>query len=162
MSEAWLALLTGAAMAIGVLGTLIPIVPGVGLVWIAALAWGALTGFDAVAAVAMALITALAAFGLYLGVRIPQKTASAEGLSTSGLVVGVVGALVLAFALPVLGAPIGFVLGVWIVRLRATGDPGSALQSSIRTTVALVRASAAQFAVAIGMALVWVAWLVIG
>ena len=162
MSDGWLALLTGATMAIGVLGTLLPVVPGVGLVWLAALGWGVVTGFDGVGIVSMALITALAAAGVYLGLRIPQKAATAEGLSKLGLVVGLGGALVFAFVLPVLGAPIGFVLGVWLVRLLDTGDARSALRSSIRTTGALIRASAAQFVVALGMGLVWVAWLVIG
>ncbi len=162
MSDGWLALLTGATMAIGVMGTLIPVVPGVGLVWLAALGWGAMTGFDAVATISMAVITALLAVGVYLGVRIPQKAASAEGLSKLGLVVGVTGAVVFAFALPVLGAPIGFVLGVWLVRLLDTGDASAALRSSLRTTVALIRASAAQFVVALGMGFVWIVWLIIG
>lgn len=162
MNDVGLALLTGAVMAIGILGTLIPIVPGIGLVWFAAIAWGALVGFGIVGVISMTLITALAVAGVFLGLRIPHRAATTEGLSRIGLVVGIAVAIVFAIALPLVGAPIGFVVGVWLVRMRDTRDAAAAWRSTVRTTIALVQASAAQFAVAVLMSLVWVAWFLIG
>lgn len=162
MNDIALALLTGAAMAIGILGTLIPIIPGIGLVWLAAVAWGMLAGFGTVGMISMTLITGLLAAGVFLGLRIPQRAATAEGLSRIGLFAGIVVALVFAIALPLVGAPIGFVVGVWIVRMRDTRDAAAAWRSTVRTTIALVQASAAQFVIAVLMSLVWVAWLFIG
>lgn len=157
-----MALLTGAVMAIGILGTLIPIVPGIGLIWVAAIVWGVVAGFGTVGVISMILITGLLVIGVFLGLRIPQRAASAEGLTRIGLFAGIVVAIVFAFILPVVGAPIGFVVGVWIVRMMDTRDAASAWRSAIRTTIALVRASATQFVVAVLMSLVWVAWFLIG
>ena len=162
MNDLALALLTGAVMAIGILGTLIPIVPGIGLIWFAAIAWGVFAGFGTVGAISMIIITGLLAIGVFLGLRIPQRAAAAEGLTRIGLFAGIVLAIVFAIALPVVGAPIGFVVGVWIVRMRDTRDAAAAWRSAVRTTIALVQASAAQFVIAVLMTLVWVAWFLIG
>ena len=161
MNDIALALLTGAVIAIGILGTLIPIVPGIGLIWFAAVAWGVFTGFGPVGVISMIMITGLLAIGVFLGLRIPQRAATGEGLSRVGLFAGIVLAIVFAIALPVVGAPIGFVVGVWLVRMSDTRDAAAAWRSAIRTTIALVKASAAQFVVAVLMSLVWVAWAVI-
>lgn len=154
--------LTAAVVMLGVVGTIIPLLPGLLLVWFAALGWGLLMGFGFGGIVAMVLITAMLAVGIYLSIRIPQKSAAAQGLSIGGTLFGVVLAIVVGIVLPVVGVPIGFVLGVWIVRVLNTGDASEAFRSSLRTTYALLRASAAQFGVAVAMGLTWLVWALNG
>ena len=158
MSELWLGLVTAAVIGVGVIGTVVPVIPGIGLIWIAALGWGLLTGFAGAGVFAMGFLTLLLVVGVFLGVRIPQRTATAEGLSAMGLVVGVILAIVGAIVLPVIGAAVGFVFGVWLLRYLDSRDASAAWRSSVRTIGALVTASAAQLVVATGMAIVWAAW----
>lgn len=153
---------TAAAVMLGVVGTIVPLLPGLLLVWVAALGWGLYSGFGLGGTVAMVLITSLLAFGIYLSIRIPQKSVAAQGLSVAGTLFGLVLAIVVGIVLPVVGIPIGFVLGVWIVRVIDTGDASAAFRSALQTTFALLKASVAQFAVAAAMGLTWLVWALNG
>ncbi len=154
--------LTAALIMLGVLGTIVPLLPGLMLVWFAALGWGLIMGFDFGGLVAMSVITALLIAGIYLSIRIPQKSAAAQGLSLWGTIFGLVLAIGVGIVLPIVGIPIGFVLGVWIVRVVDTGDAAEAFRSALHTTFALLRASAAQFGVATAMGLTWLVWALNG
>lgn len=158
MSDPVLFVLTAAAIVIGVVGTIVPLLPGLALVWMAALAWGFFTSFGTAGAVAMSAITLLFGAGIYLSLRIPQKSAAAEGLSIRGTIFGVALAIGVGIVIPVIGIPFGFVLGVWIVRIAETGDARAAFSSALATTAALLRASAAQFGIGVAMGAVWLLW----
>ncbi len=158
MSDPVLFVLTAGFIVIGVVGTIVPLLPGLALVWAAALIWGLLTSFDTAGVVAMALITILFAAGIYLSLRIPQKSAAAQGLSIKGTIFGVALAIGVGIVIPVIGIPLGFVLGVWIVRIADTGDARVAFRSALATTAALLRASAAQFGIGLAMGSVWLLW----
>lgn len=157
MNESLADLIAGGAILVGIVGTLVPILPGLLLVWAATFLWAWNNGFDFWTIGALTVTTALFAFGMYLGIRIPQRTASDEGLSMSGLLIGLMLALVLGFTIPVVGAPIGFIGGVFLVRFSQTRHIGPAWRSAVATVVALVKASAAQFGIAVAMGAVWLA-----
>lgn len=154
--------LTAAVIMLGIVGTIIPLLPGLMLVWVAALGWGVVMGFGFGGLVAMAVITGLFIAGIFLSIRIPQKSAAAQGLSVWGTIFGLILAIAVGIVLPVVGIPIGFVLGVWIVRVIDTGDAPEAFRSALQTTFALLRASAAQFGVATAMGLTWLIWALNG
>nr|MBA3289934.1 DUF456 domain-containing protein [Actinomycetota bacterium] len=52
-----IALLVAVAMAAGLVGTLLPLLPGLPIIWVAALVYGLLTEFGTAGWVAFALIT---------------------------------------------------------------------------------------------------------
>ena len=158
--ELALTAIVGLVIAVGVLGTVLPLVPGVGLVWLAMLAYGLFTGFGAKGWSAMAVATVLGVTALYLNVRIPQKEAASSGLTVKGQLVGLALAVVGFFVVPVIGAPLGFVLGVYLMRLQATNDRAQAWASTVRIVRSLVKASAVQAGLAVAMALTWVVWVV--
>lgn len=162
MSDEILYTLTSAVIVVGVVGTIIPLLPGLLLIWLAALSWGVLTGFGIAGWIAMILITALAATGIYLSIRIPQRSAAAQGLSITGTLFGVTLAIIGGIAIPIIGVPAGFVLGVWLVRVTHTHDAKTAFRSALSTTGALLKASAAQFGVGAVMGLVWWMWALSG
>lgn len=157
-NEAFITVLTGLAIAVGVIGTLVPIIPGLALSWLAMVVFGLVLGFGVEGWLAMAIATSLAVLGIYLGIRIPQRTAALGGLSIRGQLVGLALAVIGFFALPVIGAPVGFVGGVWIVRRRDTGDGRAAWVSTRETIRAMFRASAAQALCGLGMGLAWAVW----
>ena len=158
MNDPVLFVLTAGAIVIGVVGTVVPLLPGLALVWLAAFAWGFLTSFDTTGIIAMTIITILFGAGVYLSLRIPQKSAAAQGLSIRGTIFGVVLAIGVGIVIPVIGIPVGFVLGVWIVRIAETGNARAAFDSALATTAALLRASAAQFGIGVTMGGVWLLW----
>ncbi len=162
MNDPVLFVLTAGVIVIGVIGTIVPLLPGLALVWVATFVWGLLTSFDRAGIVAMTAITVLFAVGVYLSLRIPQKSAAAQGLSLRGTIFGVALAIAVGIVIPVIGIPLGFVLGVWIVRITDTGDARAAFRSALATTAALVRASAAQFGIGVAMGSVWLLWALSG
>lgn len=149
--------LVGAAVAIGILGTLVPVVPGIGLVWAAALVYGIVEGFGAVGWTAMVLITALGVAGLYASVRVPQRAATQGGIPLGGQLFAFALAVVGFFVIPVAGAALGFVAGIYLVARRR--DPDRAWSITTGTIRAMLLGAGLQFAAAVGMGLVWLAWV---
>jgi uncharacterized protein len=152
--------LVAVLIVIGVVGTIVPILPGLGLIWVAMLGYGIALGFGVPGWIAMAIASALVVLGLYLNVRIPQRSAAGTGLSVRAQLVAVGLAVVGFFTFPPFGVPIGFVGGVYLMRLQATGDRSQAWSSTKTIVGALIRASIAQFACAVAMFLVWAGWAV--
>lgn len=162
MNDPVLFVVTAGVIVIGIIGTVVPLLPGLALVWVACLAWGLFTSFGTAGIVAMTTITVLLAVGVYLSFRIPQKSAAAQGLSIRGTILGLALAIGVGIVIPVIGIPVGFVLGVWIVRIAETGNARAAFDSALATTAALLRASAAQFGIGIAMGTVWLLWALSG
>jgi uncharacterized protein len=151
--------LVGLAMVVGIAGTLLPLVPGVGLIWAAAVVFGLLEGFGFVGWSAMAVISALGVAGIVAGVRMPQRAATAGGIGWRGQVMAFTLAVVGFFVIPVAGAPIGFVAGIYLVARTRYG--AEAWPITKRTVRSLVLAAGLQFVVAIGMALTWLVWAIV-
>lgn len=142
-------LITGAGVAVGVLGSFLPVLPGLGLIWISTLAYALLTGPGGLAWSVLALSLGLAVGGTIAAVRIPVRSqASGRGL---GVVLGVVG----FFAVPVIGAPLGFASGIYLSRYRATRDATGAWRSTVTTLRALGKAALVQGLFGLAMALLW-------
>lgn len=149
----------GLLMAVGILGTLVPILPGLGLVWVGALAYGLSEGFGVVGWVSFALVTLVVGVGVWLGFRLPQRSAADAGLSWVGQLFAVGLAVVGFFVVPVVGAGVGFVVGVLVAVSVRNG--AVAWAATGRTLLAMLRSAAAQFAAAVVAAGVWVVWAVV-
>ena len=156
------AIVSGAVVAIGLIGTVVPLLPGLWLIWLAMVGYGLLEGFGIVGNAALVAATMALAAGVYLGVRIPQHAASAEGLGPRDQVAGVLFGIAGFFAIPVIGLPLGFVVGVFVLRWLRSRDRQAAWGSSKRTVAALLRASFAQFVAGSAMALSFAVWVYAG
>ncbi|MEX1280524.1 MAG: DUF456 domain-containing protein [Acidimicrobiia bacterium] len=144
------------AIVVGIAGTLLPILPGIVLVWAATLLWGIIEGFGVVGWIAFGLITGLGLTGLYLGVRVPQKSAAGTGIGLRGQLLALAFAVVGFFVVPIVGAAVGFVLGVYVASFLR--DRTTAWASTKTTIRSLFLASGIQFGAAVAMGLVWVGW----
>jgi uncharacterized protein YqgC (DUF456 family) len=115
---AWGEALVAVACLIGIVGTIVPVLPGALLIGGAILAWavvegGAVAWTAAVAAVLVLLV------GYVLTLWIPGRRMSAAGIPTRTLVAGGLLGIAGLFVVPVVGLPLGFVLGVYLAeRLR--------------------------------------------
>ena len=117
-------LLVGLAILLGIVGTIVPILPGALLVAGAVLIWAFLTGGTTAWLVAIAAV-GIIALGQLLKYLIPGKQLKATGVPNWVLFVGALVGIVGFFVVPVIGLILGFVLGVFLseaARLRTFQD----------------------------------------
>jgi uncharacterized protein YqgC (DUF456 family) len=154
--------LIAVAMAVGLVGTVVPVVPGLALVWAAALVYGLGTGFGTAGVVAFTIITGLALAGIVAGYLMPQRAAARSGAARSSMWLGGVLALVGFFVVPLVGVVLGGVLGVFLGEFVRTRDPTAAWRSTAATIKGFGVAVVVQVAVGLTMVAVWASWLLLG
>jgi hypothetical protein len=157
-----LVLLLGLVMAIGAVGTIVPLVPGISLVWGAGLVYGLDRGFGTLDVVAFAMMTGLAAAATVAGYVVPKRRATRAGASRATVWLGVAGAVVGFFVVPVVGLPIGGVLGIYVGERLRTGDTIAAWRATRATITGFGIAVLVQFTAALSMIAVWLVWVIIG
>ena len=114
-------LLVGLVVLVGVLGVVVPLLPGTLLVAGAVLVWAFDEG-STTAWLCAAGACALLAAGAVVKYAVPGKRLRRAGVPTSTLLLGAVLAVVGFFVVPVIGAFLGFVLGVYLVEVRRLGS----------------------------------------
>jgi uncharacterized protein YqgC (DUF456 family) len=154
--------LVAVAMAVGLVGTVVPVVPGLMLVWAAGLVYGLSEGFGTAGTVSFAAMTVLAAIGTGAGVVLPRRAAGAAGAAPTsgwlGAVLGVVG----FFVVPVVGLPLGGALGIYLGEHLRTRDARVAGRATVATLKGFGLAALAQLGAGVAMVLAWVAWVALG
>ncbi len=108
------------AIAIGLVGILVPVLPGTLLVLAAILVWAAQVGGTTAWLVA-ATAAALLAVGTVVKYAVPGRRLKVSGIPASTQWVGALGAVVGFFVVPVLGLFLGFVVGVYAAEHRRLG-----------------------------------------
>lgn len=119
-----ISVLAGLAILAGLAGIVIPVLPGLVLVWASVLVW-ALVVQHGVAWLVLILASALAAAGWILQYLIPGKRLRAAGVPNRSTIIGLVVGVIGFFAIPVLGLPLGFVAGVYAAELARVGKDGA-------------------------------------
>jgi len=102
------------AMLVGTVGVVVPVLPGLLLVWGATLVW-ALERQDGSGWLVLALATALYAAGLVAKYVLPGRRMKSAGVDGVVVAVALAVAVVGFFVVPVVGAPIGFVLAIYLL-----------------------------------------------
>ena len=151
--------LIGAAMVIGTFGTVVPLLPGLPIVWAAALAYALLSDPGATGWLAFAAITALAMVGLLLGTALPHRRVVAAGVPRSSVIAGVALAIVGFFAIPVVGLPIGAAAGILLAERRRLDDWGAAVAATKTLLIGFGLGALLQFGAGVAMTAVWVIWV---
>ncbi|MGJ0118144.1 DUF456 domain-containing protein [Williamsia sp. MIQD14] len=136
-------LIVALVIAIGLVGTVIPMLPGPSLVGLAIVVWAAFEGgwAWAVAGVAVALIVAAAVLKYLVAGSSMKKSGISNRTIMIGGLVGIVG----FFVIPVIGLPIGFLAGAF----AAEWAPARSVTAGRRGAIAAARAAV----VAIGIEL---------
>jgi uncharacterized protein len=149
------------AMAVGLIGTLLPLLPGLPIIWAAALVFGLAEGFDRPGAVAFTLITLVGVAGVSAGLILPHRRVAARGAPASTVAAGVVLGIVGFFAIPVVGLVLGAVGGVLLAERARTGDWDVAWTTTKDLLVGFGIGVAVEFAAGLAMILCWVAWVLL-
>lgn len=160
--DALLIVAVALAMAIGILGTILPFVPGLPIVWGAALVFGLMSGFGVLGWVSFAVITVVFVIGMAAGVVLPKRSLEAAGAPRSTMLAGVAAGIIGFFVVPVVGLPLGAALGVWLAERSRLGDPQAAWGSTRSVLVGFGAGALAQVAAGIAMAVTWSIWALLG
>jgi uncharacterized protein YqgC (DUF456 family) len=145
--------LVGLAMAVGLVGIVVPVLPGLPVIWGAGLVW-ALAEDGAARWLVLAVLTVLLAVGTVaryvlaarsMGGKVPRLTMLAAAVG------GVVGMVVI----PVVGMPVGGVVGVYVAELRRTGNRPAAWASTKKVMLAFGIGMAVELAAGIAMVVTW-------
>lgn len=113
--------IAGLVMLVGLVAIVLPVLPGLLIVWLGVLLW-AMDTSSATGWWTLAGATGLIAIGVTLEYMIPGKRMRRAGVKTSTLLIAVVFAIVGAIVIPVIGLFLGFPAGIYLVeRVRRGG-----------------------------------------
>jgi uncharacterized protein YqgC (DUF456 family) len=121
------------AMVAGLLGVVVPVLPGLLLIWGAALVYGLLVGFGTVGWIVITVLTVLAAISVIKGFIIPRRAAVRSGASPWAQFGAFVGGVLGFFLIPVLGVILGALGGLLAVELMLKGNWNDAWTATIGT-----------------------------
>jgi uncharacterized protein YqgC (DUF456 family) len=154
-------ILCGLAIAVGIVGVIVPVLPGLALCWAGVLVWAIFADRGGGKWLILALATVIAVAGTVVKYAWPGRNLKRTGVPNSSLVAGGVVGLVGFFVVPVVGLLAGFVLGVWLAERARLGAAQSAWPSTKHALKAAGLAMLIELGAALGIGFAWVAGLVV-
>ena len=124
------ALLVALAIAIGLVGIVVPLLPGLLLVYAAILVW-AVVEHTVASWVTLGIVTVVVGATTAVKYLWPVRRMRAADVPTSTLLLGAVLGIVGFFVIPVLGLALGFVGGVYLAELARRRDQRRAWASTV-------------------------------
>ena len=122
-------ILVALAIAVGIVGIIVPLLPGILLVYAAILIW-AVVVHNVAGWVTLGVVTVLIGATTLIKYMWPMKRMRAADVGTKTLLAGAVLGIIGFFVIPVVGLIIGFVLGVYLAELAARRDQRMAWTST--------------------------------
>jgi uncharacterized protein YqgC (DUF456 family) len=145
--------LAAVAIAVGLVGVVVPLLPGTLLVAAAVVVWAVAVGETpgwAAAGLALLVLTV----GAVVKYLLPGRHLKSQGIPTRTLALGGLLGVVGFFVVPVIGLPLGFVLGVYLSEAQRLG--ADAAWPATRVTLKAVGASILiELAAATTAAVIW-------
>lgn len=122
-------LIAALLVVIGIIGIIVPILPGPVLVLAGIAVWAVPRG-DAVGWTVLGVAAAVLAVGQVVKYLLPGRRLRDAGVPTSSIVIGGVLGIIGFFVIPVIGLFIGFVLGVFLAELVRLREASAAWPST--------------------------------
>jgi uncharacterized protein YqgC (DUF456 family) len=120
----------GAVIVVGLLGIVVPVLPGALLIWVAVLVWSSeaqtSTGWLVLAVASVCIVGSQVAKW-----AVPQRRLRLAGVPRRSMMYGGLLGLVGFFVIPVAGLVIGFLAGVYLAERRRVGDHDRARASTL-------------------------------
>ena len=123
-------LLVGLGIVVGLVGIVVPVLPGLVLIWGSVTIW-AIVERGTIAWIALAIATLVAVASQILKYVIPGRRLRDAGVARRGIFVGTVLGIVGFFLVPVVGLFLGFVAGIYLVEQMRLRNHSSAWQSTL-------------------------------
>lgn len=155
-----LQIILGLFMLVSLITLIIPGIPGITFIWLSALIYGLVTGFERTSIIFMGIITALMLLGNVVDNLLMGAGARKVGAPWLTTLATVVAAVIGSFAFPPLGGVIAAALVLFTLEVIRLKDS----QIALRSTGELLKGFGCSFVVRffIGLVMIglWIAWLV--
>jgi hypothetical protein len=150
--------IVGLLVAVGLVGAVVPFIPGTPLIFLGAGIYALATDFTPIGAGRLAILAVLALAGWAVEHIAGALGARRAGGGRAAIVGAILGALVgLAFA--PLGLLLGPIVGAIVGEMVSGRDPAGSVRAGIGTAVGVVAGVAAHFAVALTMVALFGWWV---
>lgn len=148
-----------AIMLFGLFSLVVPVLPGLVIIWVPILVYAILDGFTWVRVVLLVVITGLMLFGnvvdnLIMGQRARQQGASWWAIAIS-LIAGVAGSIVF----PPFGGLVAALIGLFAVEIIRLRDLRRAFSSTRSMAIGCGWAAVIRFGIGVVMIGLWLAWI---
>ncbi|BBX85627.1 DUF456 domain-containing protein [Mycolicibacterium aubagnense] len=153
--------LVALVIAIGLVGIVVPVLPGGLLVFLAIAVW-AVAVHTATAWVVLGVAAALFLAGEVIKYLWPMRRMRRADVATRSLIVGGILGVIGFFVIPVLGLALGFVLGVYLSEYSALGNRSRAWASTKHAMKGVALAMGVELTAALLATVAWVTGLVVG
>jgi uncharacterized protein YqgC (DUF456 family) len=147
--------LAGLLVAVGVIGVLVPVLPGLILVLAGIAVWAVPRG-DALGWWVLGIAVAIVVVGSIAKYLLPGRRMRESGVPTRSVVAGALLGIVGFFVIPVVGLFVGFPLGVFLSELARLRDSSKAWPSTRRALGAVGFSILLELATALLAAGVWI------
>ena len=147
-------LLVGIAIAVGVVGVVVPVLPGTLLVWAAIAVWAFAVG-SATAWGVLAVVSVLIGGAQVVKLVVPGRQLRDAGIPRRSIVVGLLLAGVGFFVIPVVGFFVGFPLGIYFEERRRLGPHAAAWLSTRKALRAIGLSILIELSATVLAAAVW-------
>lgn len=141
---------------LGLAGVVIPLLPGLILVEVGIGYWAYQHGTDA-GWLVLALASVVVLVGLVLKYALPGRKLRGAGVPWSTMALGSLLGVVGFFVIPVVGLPIGFVLGIYLGETARLGSTGAAWPSTRQAVAAVGLSMLIEFGAGLVAATIWLA-----
>ncbi len=129
-NSAWFIPVLIAVMAVGLIGLLFYIIPGLTIIWLAILAYGIVTGFNVYSGILFGVITLLMIFGNIIDNLTMAKEARKTGANWVSIAIALVAGIAGTFIWPPFGGLIFAAVGILIVEWIRKKDFKEGLKST--------------------------------
>lgn len=153
--------LVALAIALGLVGIVLPVLPGGGLLVFAAIAVWAIVEKTTVSWVTLGVAAVFFVTAEVVKYTWPVRRMRAAQVRTWSLVAGGLLGLIGFFVIPVIGLVIGFVVGVYLAELAARHDSRRAWASTVHALKGVALSVGVELAGALLATLTWVTGLVV-
>jgi hypothetical protein len=145
----------GLIMLVGLIGIVVPLLPGLLLIWGAVLIWASFTQTPA-GWMVLGIATALAVSGFLLQYLLPGRRMAKAGVTSSSTVAGAALGVVGFFVIPVIGAFLGFALGIYLAERAKLGSHAAARLSTGHALRAIGLSMGIELLTGLAIATAWV------
>jgi uncharacterized protein YqgC (DUF456 family) len=145
-------------MLFGLAVLLMPVLPGLVIIWVAALGYGIFAGFGTLGWVMFAIMTVLMVGGSFADNILMGTSAHKEGAPWWAILVALVAAIAGNFALPIIGGVLAALLTLFLVEWARLKDPKKAFASMRGMMVGCGWAVAIRFIIGMVMIGLWMIW----
>jgi uncharacterized protein YqgC (DUF456 family) len=145
-------------MLVGLFGLIVPIFPGIVVIWLAVLGYGVVTGFNTLGWVLFAVITILLVVGVTIDNVLMGAQAHKEGAAWSSLALAMLAGILGTIFFPPLGGIIAAPLVVLLLEYLRQRDFNKALRTLRGLAIGWGTSFVARFFIGLVMIGLWLVW----